>query len=40
MKIKLKNNPVAKYAHKYNRSTIMIDRKKEVKKNPPMEKAY
>jgi len=31
-------NPVAKHAHKFNRATVMIDRKKESKKNPPKEK--
>lgn len=31
-------NPVAKHARKFNRSAVMIDRKKESKKNPPKEK--
>jgi len=33
-----KVNPVAKYARKFNKSAVMIDRKKEEKKNPPKEK--
>ena len=33
-----KVNPVAKHARKFNRSTVMIDRKKEEKKNPKQER--
>lgn len=33
-----KVNPVAKHARKFNKSTVMIDRKKESKKNPKQER--
>lgn len=29
---KSRNNPVAKNAHKFNRSAVMVDRKKQLKK--------
>lgn len=31
--IAMKDNSVAKHAHKYNRANVHIDRKKEFKKN-------
>ena len=38
MKAQRRHNPVAKHARTFNKAHVHIDRKRESKKNPPMEK--